>query len=381
MSSLNFDIGGLLAMVLIAVMIPHIRIIYTRWLKVIVSVLLLWTIIQSIKYNELSIYYSVFWVVVSSFIICNYYKEEIFYYYEKCTTNLCLIGVVLWILCWIFPFLTNFLISISPNWIHGLEESNILVFGLQPPSYENAIFFRRNCGFAWEPGRFSCIALVALFFNLLRTNCTIKNNKNFWILLVAILSAQSTTGYGILLLLAFFYIYNKKSNVKYLSYLLVIPLAIVIVSLPFMGEKIESLWITDEHNDAFLKSTTYRVENDDQVIVPQRFDGLLWEFYNIIQDPIFGYGQDRLHSFTGRMFSGNVVLYNGVLQIFGIFGIIMGLLYYLLVYRGSCFLVKTYNMKGNIFYLLLFLAINVSYPFILEPLYCAMFLMPFFYRF
>ena len=125
-------------------------------------------------------------------LICFFYNEKVFEYYEHCVTKLSLIAVFLWLLSWLLPFMPSLLKAVSPNWIHALEESNILIFGLQPADYSGALVFRRNCGFAWEPGRFACIILVAMFINMARTKFQLRKNKNLRILLVALLTTQST---------------------------------------------------------------------------------------------------------------------------------------------------------------------------------------------
>ena len=372
----HYTIGGGIAM--LSIFILGIKI--ARKKKPYKGLLLLglvfgiWTILQYVKYGG-GICYQLVWSLLAGYVISITYKEKIFLYYEHCLTKLCLVSLVLWFASWIFPFMPPLLKAISPNWINALEESNILVFGLQPQSFNDALLFRRNCGFAWEPGRFSCFIAMGLFFNLLRTNFSLKN-KNFKILLIALLTTQSTTGFSALGIVILFYLYNVKRKHFIPALTFMGALFVVIVSLPFMSEKMSMLWISKAHNQEFEKKVTYWTEVEKETIVPQRFDGLLWEFYNIKQDPLLGYGKDPSRSYTGNYFNNRLILYNGCLKVFAILGIFFGSLYFVAVFSGSKYISNYYKVKGSYFGALLFVAINVSYPFQFEPVFLAMFFMP-----
>ncbi len=373
----QLDVGGALALFFVAVLALKIvrkKKKYKGFLCMLATIGL-WTILQYIKYGEGVIYFQLLWDVFAGYIICVAYKEEVFYYYEHCLTKLCLISIVLWFASWILPFVPVLLKEISPNWIYALEESNILIFGLQPASFHDALLFRRNCGFAWEPGRFGCFIVLGLFFNLARTHFSF-NNKNFKILLMALLTTQSTTGFAALGVIALYYLYNVKRKYFVPSLIAIVALSAVVASLPFMSEKMSTLWISKSHNEEFEKKVTYWTDVEKETIVPQRFDGLLWEFYNIKQDPLLGYGKDPARSYTGNYFNNRLVLYNGDLKVFAILGLFFGSLYFIMIFWGSKYISAYFGTKGPVFAALLFIAVNVSYPFQFEPLFLAMYFMP-----
>lgn len=381
MSTLSADFGGLLAIfcVLLLLLFSIKKKKPFTGISVIFVLFATWTVLQSIKWGQVEVYWSFVWDFFAAYIICVAYKKEIFIYYEHCVMRLSWVAIVLWIISWILPFFPAFLKAISPNWIFALEESNILIFGLQPADLGGAIFFRRNCGFAWEPGRFASIVVVAIFINIVRMNFRIKGNRNLFVLLVALATTQSTTGFGAFFIVVFTFLYNVKKKYFLPFFIISAILFICTLFLPFMGGKISALWIDEQHNKEFEKKVTYWIDKEDKAIVPQRFDGILWELYNVSYDPMLGYGKEIKRSYTGRLFNGNLVLYNGTIKIFAVFGIFYGLLFYVFLFYGSKYVSSLFQYKGSFFFLLLFICINISYPFHFEPLFLAMFGIPTYY--
>jgi hypothetical protein len=111
--------------------------------------------------------------------------------------------------------------------------------------------------------------------------------------------------------------------------------------------------------------------DEDRNYVPQRFDGLAFEFLNILNDPIFGYGNDVENSYVKNNISAALVLSNGVLKVLARFGLIVGAIFYLLLYKSSRLISKFYGIKGGIFFMLLYISISISYDFILVPFFLA----------
>ena len=59
--------------------------------------------------------------------------------------------------------------------------------------------FPRNAGFSWEPGPFSSYVILALFINLARNGVNLKDKNRLLIFLLAIVTAQSTASFVVLL--------------------------------------------------------------------------------------------------------------------------------------------------------------------------------------
>lgn len=380
MTNLSFDVGGLTSLLLSFILFFKYKINFkNRSLFGLIVVLLSWSLIQTVRLNRVTIAYSFIWDFILAYIICKVYKKEIFYYFEICTVNLSKIGLILWSISALFPtILPPLLKAISPNWIHGLLESNILIFGLQEAGSEVALFFRRNAGFAWEPGRYASILVVALFINMVRTNFSLIKNRNFQWLALSLISTQSTTGYCAALIIILAYMWNVKRKYFLATAALSFFIILIVFSLPFMHDKIVNLISTGESRDMITKSADYYSATSDKIIVPQRFDGLYFEYLNIIKDPLWGYGIRSEDSYIGKVFHNLIYPTNGLLKVIAQLGLLFGLAYYYLLYKGSAFYSSSNQLYGSAWFILIFLAINVSYPFQFEPLFLAMFLFPYY---
>lgn len=146
-----------------------------------------------------------------------------------------------------------------------------------------------------------------------------------------------------------------------------------LIQLDFMGEKIQSLWLTEEHAIEWERQLNYYITQDN-VVVPQRFDGLFYEFLNILHDPLIGNASDET-SYLTSLFGIKFSLSNGCLRIFANMGIVMGILYYILLYKSSVHFSRIYQFKGKLAWFFLFLLINISYSWIFEPVFLAIILL------
>jgi len=337
----------------------------------IVVILLLWAILQYCKYHIFS-FFSIMRLMNLFFAItiARIYKHNIIYLYEEVVSKFSFISLIGWGLVLIIPDFMLFIGQCMPIAPYGLVTESFGVFGIAD-SFE---FARRNLGFAWEPGRFGAIVSVALFFNVIINRFRIKNNKNFWILVLAIVSSQSTTAYAALVFIFCFYMYNKRR--KYIIKLLLFFLLLLIAffSLDFMWNKIINLWITEEHLEKAFQEYLY-YESNDAITVPQRFDGLYFELLNIINDPLIGNASNPV-VYLKNLFGITFSLSNGCLRIFANMGILIGIVYYIMAYKSSAYLAHIFRYKMRIAYLALFIFVNISYSFIFEPIFLSIILMP-----
>lgn len=342
----------------------------------VILILAIWTLLQFFKYQTLSVYVLIrFMNLYFMVIIIKIYGIKIVYLFENVVGKLALISLIGWGLTIVAPNVMLGLASLSPFEPYGLvQNGSFFVFGIS----DSVEILRRNLGFAWEPGRYGSILCVGLFFNLIANSFNIKQNRNFWYILIAILSTQSTTAYVTLMLIIAFYLYNKRRDI----FIKLIPFAIIsfimIVQVDFVGDKIQSLWLTEEHSYDWQKQLDY-FYTQDIVVVPQRFDGLFYELLNILHDPLIGNASDEeayLYSLFGIRFS----LSNGCLRIFANMGIFIGLLYYAYLYRSSKLLSEIFKYKGKIFWLVLFVMINISYSWVFEPVFLALVFYPLYYK-
>lgn len=367
-------IGFLIPILMTIILVLRNRVTFNnKKLYIILTTLTVWTLLQYIKSAQYNNTYSffLFYNILIAYIIVTVYKFQMFTLYEKIVVQLTIVAIVGWLLMVLVPNILGQIIdSIKlPNSENGILRGNIIIFSMTKAStYDEEIWgITRNSGFSWEPGRYASMVIIAIFFNLTRTQFCFKRNKEFWILLTGLLSTQSTTGFVSLAIIIGLFLYNKNVKNVILYLVILIPLSLAVYNLPFVGEKLKNL----SDDSSMEKVDQDLTNNEDRSYVPQRFDGLAFEFLNIVNDPILGYGNDSEYSFVKKEISENLVLSNGLLKVFARFGLILGVLFYLILYKSSKIIIKGYDLKGGVFFMLLYLSISISYDFILVPFFLA----------
>lgn len=336
--------------------------------KVLLEIIIIWGVLQAFKYRMFSPYPIIrilnLWFAFAMYYI---YGRRLFPIFEQIIYVLSWCALVGWILTITMSPLMLALAKASPFEARALAEGNSFIVYAIADSFG---VLRRNLGFAWEPGRFGSILSIGLLINLFLNNFNLKNNKHFFIILGALLSSQSTTAYMAMIAVIVMYLYNKK--VKYI--ILLLPIAIILIfymlSLEFMGDKIKSLWFSDQRSYEWETELDY-YRKQDGYLVPQRFEGMLYEVMNIMHDPILGNATSP-DSYLYSLFQIHFSLSNGFLRIFANMGLFIGTLYYILLYKASKGLAFLFKYKGSIVFMLVFILINISYSWIFEPLFLAM---------
>ncbi|CAK7079559.1 MAG: hypothetical protein PARBA_03346 [Parabacteroides sp.] len=337
-------------------------------------VIVLWRFMLKEKYPNITFLSGRLYDVLFCFCIVRILGiKKYFYYFEKAVSMLVLLSFFLWIPIAIFPdigdLLSQYTLPVfSKNTCDGTW--GIVGFSSKYKIGEQG-FFLRNLGFAWEPGRFASIVVIAFMIHLYRNNFKLLQ-KNFLILLFGIISSQSTTGYMAFIICVFAYFKNGERNIKgqIVRYATISIFIVVLVSAPFMMNKMRDVF----NNDNFLTDNTAQwYISEERVYVPQRIEGLVLELMNIKESPLIGYGDNSINSFVRTYVFKNVDirLSNGLLQIFAILGIPLGLLIYICLYKSSKMISKIYNVRGNYFIFIVVCSINISYNFFWEPLLLA----------
>lgn len=140
----------------------------------------------------------------------------------------------------------------------------------------------RNRGFFWEPGAFAGYLILALLFTLKDVEKVPR--RYFFILIVALLSTQSTTGYLAFLVVAIsIYIIKaaKRSSLggQFVTAFAVVAFALIAVAafnnLPFLKEK-----ITGQFEEAQTGEGQYYLG---------RYGNLLYDLNYIVDRPFFGW--------------------------------------------------------------------------------------------
>ena len=245
--------------------------------------------------------------------------------------------------------------------------SNILVYttselSLMPDYFVDLGFFTfvKNAGFAWEPGAFACYTALAIYSNLITNKFNLKKNYKLLVLVIALMTSFSTTGYALLGLLLLFYVFNKQ--IKYIIWLSPIVFALIIYAstLPFMSEKIVELLNQDV--EAELLESIY-----SETYTPQRIVSFQIDFIDYQDNPIIGIGGHEEASWTGRI-GANIATISGIGDLMSVFGSV-GLLFFLInLIRTSKNVIAEFEVKNWLFPVILILMISVSYGIILNSL-------------
>jgi len=139
----------------------------------------------------------------------------------------------------------------------------------------------RNAGMFWEPGAFAGYINIAfvLFINNLK-ELIVKHKRKVIILLIALLTTFSTTGYIILALIVAFYILDSRANGAVKLFFLVATMVLALMAftrLDFLGEKITS---------QFENASVLTFDSNEH----SRFGSIIIDWYYITLHPLFGNG-------------------------------------------------------------------------------------------
>lgn len=342
---------------------------YHNFCKLPIRPLLIYCVIFFVWLFAYTVYKGTFdgfgFVPIYSIIIAHiafniYEKKEFIYFFQKILYFFSVLSLIVWVCANIIgaPFV-NFMHAIAIHENTPPTETYSVLFGLGS-QFEFGL--RRNIGFTWEPGIFSCWLLIGMFFNLILNNFTIsfKKNKALWIFLVALLTTFSTTGYACLAIIILFYVINKRSITgKFFVIVGAISIVPLIADLSFMTDKI--IGLTDI--DAGFSAIEYHYREGAQVVCPQRFTGIYCSYLNFINDFLFGFNKNELSFTSVNMFQAVVAPSEGIISILGQYGIFVGMFFYFWLYKSSALLADAYKYKGKYIFLIFFITISISYSF------------------
>ena len=342
---------------------------------IVILLYLVWAISSLIKYgyNTEDISYHIFMIYA---IIIAYIHNKVFGYkivpiYENCMVLFCKIAFWLWLIAVLVPA-SSFVFRLFPE--TGYGNSILYLFTWMDPAkgqvYSGII---RNAGCSWEPGRFAIMVTLAMFCNLCQNGIKFKKNKNIWWFIIALVTTQSTTGFvSALILYTIFLI--KKFNLKYIIITLVIMVPVVygIVQLDFMGEKITTKMTgaqdVSQREQTFAYAAT-KYEEGEYIGSIDRFDAMVFEWMNVKNDPILGYSRNVEHSYFRTNISNNYVLANGLVKVFGMYGIFLGLYFFYILYRSSKKIAQDSNAQRILAMFILFCLSAISYQILAIPIF------------
>lgn len=243
---------------------------------------------------------------------------------------------------------TSMVIYFFKDFLVGL---NILpvISGYKEQQFANFLFSNvriypvssvRNWGPFWEPGAYQAYIIVSLLF-LMFDDIEFKY-KNFMLIIhvITIGTIMSTTGFlaAPFLLIAFF-LSQKASNKALLTKII-----ITLITFGF------ALWFISSQYFDVIFTNKFDIGSDIDRIVTVRYGIELF-----LQKPIFGYSSvytDKFHEIAGQTFS----ISNTYIANFVVFGLVVGVLSIVLIYR----FVKSFK-NSDIVTFLIFVSLIISF--------------------
>ena len=238
-------------------------------------VICLISIAQYFEFNFISIQ-GILNVLLKIFIggyIINYLGAKFAITLFKVLYHLCIISLL-------FFLLINILKLQLPAISIGGEQKSYLIYGT---SFD--LHIHKNAGMFWEPGAHAGILTLCLGLNFNNLKMLWLNHKSkILILIITLLTTQSTTGYLVGFVIAFFYFLQAKN---FFITFFAVPIILIIglfvyQSTDFMKEKIES---------QFEKSTEQEIGDFSN----SRFGSIIFDWHYIEKHPFIGNG---LHEST-----------------------------------------------------------------------------------
>lgn len=279
--------------------------ILARWSAICCLALLIFSVFLRLSVGGVGLksYSSICVLIVVSAYAVAYNKDNFLTLFLKTVVFLALVSILLWMFCIVFPDIyidltttyetqmTYKIYSSSINYVERNYKASGLFF------YTLREFDNRNTGIFTEPGVYQMVLNSALFVLLMLDkklkNITVPMKRCYlFILIIALLTTQSTTGYigGFLIIL--FYVLNSSKDHK--TEKRVIFIAVVLVGLVllcdyhFRGE--ESLIFVTLLKKLVTDSNMISISADASGVA--RWGTILISFQSMMKNP-FGVGYDK----------------------------------------------------------------------------------------
>ena len=350
----------------------------SKKLRIILLLYLIWAFCSLVKYGiytteELSYHFFMIYAIIIAYIHNKVFGYKLLPLYENVMIMFCKIAIFGWLIAILIPASASFF-RLFPETTYG--NSVLYLFTWMDPNkgqvYSNII---RNAGCSWEPGRFAIMISLAIFCNLCQNGIKFKNNKNIWWLLIALLTTQSTTGYFSIIILYLIFLLDKV-NIKNIIFIIFIigPVIYGLMQLDFMGDKIVSKFddakdISRLEESFAWNSTIY--EEGEYIGSIDRFDAMIFEWLNFINDPILGYSRNADHSYFKMNISTNYALANGLVKILASFGLILGSIFFYILLKSSIKIANDSIVKRKIALMIILCLSAISYPILSIPIFTS----------
>lgn len=318
--------------------------------------------------------------ILVAYVLVRVFHSEIFFYFWRVVAALTVLDLVGWGLVHFVDLSTMESISLLEP-ASDTSSASFLLFNSPGIRYEGMglLGLLRNCGFAWEPGLYGSILVMATFFNLAEKEYEFKNNLGLYILLLGIFTTFSTTAYtAVLVLFTVRMLIAMRQEVTFNRFVGICTLVgsiLIANNLPFMNEKIQedtNLENTLSGNKKNLK----QVQKERETRTVKRTEGLALDYLNYKESPTWGYGIDPVNSFVHRKISPYLITSNDLTSFLAKWGLIYTILLVFLFIWNSRF-IRNYVLYDDNSFLCVYLIVAVSYSLSL----CALAICLLLYRF
>lgn len=351
----------------------------SRWLSVILALVFGWIVVIAAKFGMVearSGLYTLYYILIA-YIQTRIFGRSLFLYYEDIMVLMAKITTVMWLLGVLLPPVDQLYMmfpATTDNAYKTMDGYNIMYLFCW--NHDPSAHIPRNAGIAWEPGRYAIMLVLAILVNLYRRGICFWGNSNVIWLIVSLASTMSTTGFSVVLVL-YIYFAIKRINLKFVFKALIVfvPLVYGVSRLDFMADKIKEQ-IEDVNNPtSTIESVRWGEANKRNFhIALDRLISAFFELQNIKRDPITGYGPTTNQSFFSKTISDKQALTGGLLQMFGKYGIPLGLFFYFILFKSSSLMAKTFG-SNKIWGLFIYtLMSTISYP-----IFCVAYFMSFWF--
>lgn len=229
-------------------------------------------------------------LIFSGYFITQFTGKSFSYIYFNITYYLALISIILFFIMLITGF--------TPNLLDLTSYKSIFIYNIRLNEIERI----RNCGPYWEPGAYGgyiCFVGILFFNNL--NELWKKERKKCIVILIALITTQSTQAFAITFLIIFFSTIRSYSGFKllFITFILSILALFAFYNLNFLGDKIsEQIELTQNIDNYSLISAN-------------RFTTAVTEFIIFLQHPFIGNTNDQMIFYQDIPFILDIIQKNG----------------------------------------------------------------------
>ena len=221
----------------------------------------------------------------------------------------------------------------------GFLQNSFDFLSFRNESFANNILFTvnssaefRNSGFMWEPKGFANFLIISIFFQLVIGSFKVFSKKML-IMLIALITTFSTTGFIALFSLLIFYFLNKNLKTSLIFFpIFILFSSIIFFNTDFLYDKIVyELSLTKEYENLLYQKKDYK----DDVYSLGRTGSFIVDINDLKNRPFFGYGFTRENRTQSDFVK--LIRVNGLSDLLAVYGIVGFILYF---YMHHIFLKK-----------------------------------------